>query len=335
MGFDHGGAKPASYWVRAERGAGIVVAFGWMFSKRRHLENYTRIYSDAGCDSLVCHPNVLNLWFPSRAEALAVQVLNELAKEVEGKPRPIVFATFSGGVKACMYKVFQILQGSEEAGSPYAGKYNSVKSCVRGQIHDSSPVDFVSSLGARFTTWSISQALGRSIYGVPALTQAAAHTLDALFGPEFERQRADYWLTLKESSKLGPILILCSTNDHLAPFDIINKFAMMMGESGCRVDLVVWDTSDHVGHFRNFPKEYHDAVKTFLDQQLLHPIQPNVWSERIPLAENSETGSAAEHSFKTFQSSRNTQVRTSNTNDLNALNFVSNPTKNPLLNSKL
>jgi hypothetical protein len=64
MGFDHGETKPASsYWVRrgGGGGAGIVVAVGWMFSKRRHLERYTRIYGDAGCDSLVCHPDVLNL----------------------------------------------------------------------------------------------------------------------------------------------------------------------------------------------------------------------------------------------------------------------------------
>jgi acetyl esterase/lipase len=51
--------------------------------------------------------------------------------------------------------------------------------------------------------------------------------------------------------KLGPVLILCSTNDHLAPFDVITKFAMMMRESGCRVDLVVWDASDHVGELLN------------------------------------------------------------------------------------
>ena len=61
-GGDRG--TPAWYWVRAagEAGrAGIVVAVGWMFSKRRHIQNYTRIYADAGCDSLVCHPNVFNL----------------------------------------------------------------------------------------------------------------------------------------------------------------------------------------------------------------------------------------------------------------------------------
>jgi hypothetical protein len=43
---------------------------------------------------------------------MALEVLEELAKEVGERPRPIVFATFSGGTKACLYKVFQILHGS-------------------------------------------------------------------------------------------------------------------------------------------------------------------------------------------------------------------------------
>jgi len=52
--------------------------------------------------------------------------------------------------------------------------------------------------------------------------------------------------------KLGPLLILCCTNDDLAPFDIINKFATGVRDSGCPVDLVVWDASDHVGEVLAF-----------------------------------------------------------------------------------
>jgi hypothetical protein len=32
----------------------------------------------------------------------------QLSQEVGERPRPIVFATFSGGTKACLYKVFQV-----------------------------------------------------------------------------------------------------------------------------------------------------------------------------------------------------------------------------------
>lgn len=62
--------------------------------------------------------------------------------------------------------------------------------------------------------------------------------------------------------KLGPILILCSTNDDLAPFDIINKFAIAVRESGCAVDLVVWDSSDHVGEILGLLNAYKHSIYT-------------------------------------------------------------------------
>jgi acetyl esterase/lipase len=48
---------------------------------------------------------------------------------------------------------------------------------------------------------------------------------------------------------MGPILILCSTNDELAPINTIQNFAKSARERGCQVTLVVWDTSEHVGEF--------------------------------------------------------------------------------------
>jgi hypothetical protein len=215
-------------------------------------------------------------WFPSRAEALAVQILDELAKvrvpfqqnlshvvavelltlsKMRAHGAECENALTGSGGQAAAHRVRDVLWGSEgmpvqtlsdftrlsrfsntpsvrfpcckrirlldfcgnrESASMgwsllnsmvcFQGKYDTVRSCVRGQIHDSSPVDSVSSLGARFTTWSVSQALGRSVFGLPALTRAGAYILDTLFLREFERQRADYWFTLKESSVSNPSL---------------------------------------------------------------------------------------------------------------------------------
>lgn len=94
------------------------------------------------------------------------------------------------------------------------GKYDAVKACVRGQMHDSSPLDFVSSLGTNFTTFMVKEKLGLSVYGVHAMSQAGAKLLDALFLPRFERERAEYWHTLRESSVSNPPPPLLVTNFH-------------------------------------------------------------------------------------------------------------------------
>ncbi|XP_057975376.1 uncharacterized protein LOC131162794 [Malania oleifera] len=128
------------YWERAGDGRreGIVVAFAWMCSEERHLKNYVQLYSSLGWDSLVCHSSCLNMFVPAKATSLAFEILDELVKELRTRRCPIVFASFSGGPKACMYKVLQIIEGNCEAQCNLDG-YRLVKDCISGYIYDSSP----------------------------------------------------------------------------------------------------------------------------------------------------------------------------------------------------
>ncbi|KAL0360813.1 UNVERIFIED_CONTAM: hypothetical protein Sradi_3765800 [Sesamum radiatum] len=118
------------YWGRKGRGKveGIVVVFAWMSSEDKHLKNYVDLYSSLGWSSLVCHSQFLNLFFPDKAASLAREIAMS-SKELKLRPCPIVFASFSGGPKSCMYKV---LQDDDRL----------VRDCVSGHIFDSTPVDF-------------------------------------------------------------------------------------------------------------------------------------------------------------------------------------------------
>lgn len=48
-----------------------------------------------------------------------IHIINDIfvttKQELRNRPCPIVFAAFSGGPKACMYKVFQVKLGSMQA----------------------------------------------------------------------------------------------------------------------------------------------------------------------------------------------------------------------------
>eukprot|EP00257_Ricinus_communis_P025748 XP_025013162.1 uncharacterized protein LOC8278897 [Ricinus communis] len=97
------------YWGRKERKReGIVVVFAWMSSQERHVKPYVELYSSLGWNSLVCHSQFLNMFFSEKAETLALDILNEIIEELKMRPCPLVFASFSGGPKACMYKVIQV-----------------------------------------------------------------------------------------------------------------------------------------------------------------------------------------------------------------------------------
>ncbi|KAL0384196.1 UNVERIFIED_CONTAM: hypothetical protein Sradi_2813900 [Sesamum radiatum] len=106
------------YWVRNPgeefKAKGIVVVFAWVSVSDVQLEDFTGLYSYLGWNSLVCRSDYLNPFIPERATTLAFSVLNELVKELRSGPSPVVFAAFSGGCKACMYKVLQIIEGCSE-----------------------------------------------------------------------------------------------------------------------------------------------------------------------------------------------------------------------------
>ncbi|KAL6574971.1 multicatalytic endopeptidase [Orobanche minor] len=104
------------YWGRKDSGKveGIVVVFAWMSSQEKHLKNYVDIYSFLGWNSIVCQSQFLNLFFPEKAASLAREVVNEPIQELKIRPCPIIHASFSGGPKACMYKVIQIIEGKCE-----------------------------------------------------------------------------------------------------------------------------------------------------------------------------------------------------------------------------
>jgi len=202
-------------------------------------------------------------FFPERATSLAFSVLNELLEELRSKPCPLVLTSLSGGSQSCMYKVFQIIEGTCEA---HLGLDDSrlIMTCISGQMYDSGPVNVTGDLGARF-------ALHPSIRNVPGssklvsmVAKGVTSGLDALFLTRFGSQRSEYWQTLYSSVGLeAPFLILCSENDDLAPYPVIRSFAQQVEGLGGNVRLIRWKDSPHVGHYKHNPIQYRAAVTEF------------------------------------------------------------------------
>ncbi|CAE6221197.1 unnamed protein product [Arabidopsis arenosa] len=244
----------------------IVVVFAWMSSEERNLKNHVDLYSSLLWDSLVCHPQFLNMFLPDKAADLASNVVSELVKELKAKPIPLVFASFSGGPNACMYKVLQILEGTCETGlNP--DDCRLVRNCISGFIYDSCPVDFTSDLGARLAVHPTTLKMSNPPRPFVWAANGIASSLDYVFLNRFESQRAEYWQTLYSTIIMRvPYLILCSENDDLAPYQTIHNFATRLQELGGNVKLVKWNDSPHCGHYRYNQVDYKAAVSEFLSK---------------------------------------------------------------------
>ncbi|KAG8390000.1 hypothetical protein BUALT_Bualt01G0037800 [Buddleja alternifolia] len=279
------------YWGRKERGKseGIVVVFPWTSSEDKQLKNYVDLYSSLGWNSLVCHSQFLNLFFPDKAASFAVEIVNELVQELKIRPCPVVFASFSNGPKSCMYKVLQIIEGKCEE-QINLEEYRLVRDCVSGHILDSTPVDFVSETNSRFFLNPTVHKMSHPPPLASWIASGLSSSLDALFLSRFESQRAEYWQTLYATVNMGaPYLILCSEDDNLAPIQIICNFATRLKDLGAEIKLVKWNTSSHIGHFRRYPEEYKIAVTELLSKA------STIYSQRIRQLEVEKMGMEGTH----------------------------------------
>lgn len=243
--------------------------FVWVSIDERQLSNQVELYSSLGWNSLVCMADFLNPFVHEKATSLAFSLLGELVEDLRRRPCPLVFASFSGGSKACMHKVFQIIEGACEA-ELNPDDNLLVTSCISGQIYDSGPVDFTGELGARFALHpNIVKMLPGSAKVATFLAKSVTTSLDALFLTSFRSKQAEFWHTLYSSVGLGaPFLILCSENDDLAPYASIYKFAQRIQDLGGNVKLVKWRGSGHLGHYEHCPIQYRAAVSKLLEHAL-------------------------------------------------------------------
>ncbi|XP_065871172.1 uncharacterized protein [Euphorbia lathyris] len=270
------GGGGSVYWGRkSDEFKGIALIFSWVSVPHNHLKSYVDLYSSLGWNSLVCHADFLTAFDPDRALSLSFILLNELIEELRNRPCPVVFVAFSGGPKACMYKIFQIIQGTCE-GHINLDESHFLRNCVSGHIYDSCPVDFTTDLGAQFALHPAIQKMPGPSKLVSWFAKGVVSSLDGLYLTRFESQRVEYWQTLYSSVELGaPYLILCSESDHLAPYRSIYRFAQRLQDLGGDVELVKWNVSSHVGHYKHYPIQYRAAVTNLLEKAA------SVYSQRI------------------------------------------------------
>ncbi|KAJ4793752.1 hypothetical protein LUZ62_044998 [Rhynchospora pubera] len=254
------------YWGKAEglmeRGEikGIIVVFAWMWSDEKQLKPFVDLYWSLGWRCLICHADVLSIFFPEKATTLAFDVLNELVKELKTEASPVIFATFSGWSTGGLCKAIQLLDAKWE-GEASMDEYQIIRDCICGQIYDSSPVGFIKEGDAPGSSGNSHQPRLFSW-----MAKAVSSGFDTLFPSSLQAQCNEYWQTLYSSVEMGPFLIFCSEEDKLASFRSICNSAQQLADLGGDVRLVKWSTSHHIGYYKFHRAEYRLAVTEFLNK---------------------------------------------------------------------
>nr|ACU17827.1 unknown [Glycine max] len=273
------------YWGRKEETdfRGIVVIFAWVSVPQNLLQEFVDLCSSLRWNSLVCFAHYFSAFHDESAMPLAFCVLDELIEELRTRSCPVVFAAFSAGSKACLFRVFQLIDGRCETPLNLPN-YQLLRNCLSGHIYDSGPIDVTSDFGFRFT-------LHPSIVKVPGpsklvswVAKSVTSGLDALYLTRFESQAAEHWQALYSSVNFGaPFLILCSENDDLVRYQSIYEFAQQLRNLSGDVNLVNFSSSSHLGHYKHHPIEYRAAVSHLLEKA------SSIYSQKM-LLERERTG---------------------------------------------
>lgn len=80
-----------------------------------------------------------------------------------------------------------------------------IRTCVSGHIYDSSPVELISDLGARFAVHPTILKIPGSSQLISWLAKGVSSGLDALYLTRFDSQRDEYWRTLCSSVVSSPV----------------------------------------------------------------------------------------------------------------------------------
>ncbi|CAL9180538.1 unnamed protein product [Musa hybrid cultivar] len=234
------------YWGRTEgegrrEAKGIVVMFAWLSSLESHLKPYVDLYWSLGWRPLVCHVDFLTLIFPNKATSLACGVLDELVKVIKIKQLPVVLMSFSLGLRGCMYKVLQILNGKmqDELG---LDEYQLIRECICGKIYDSAPVDFTGKMATRFLHHHTAQRLFSPTKITSWMRKVLTSGLDVVLPSRSEAQHAEYW------QSLAWVLFLYFHQKMMTlPLTKLSlNFSLRLKELGVDARRVKWSNSPHV-----------------------------------------------------------------------------------------
>jgi hypothetical protein len=224
----------------------LVLLYGWLVAKAKHIHKYGDFYLNKGFDVLHIKVQPDQLLWPVRAQAVVHRAL-EFASEARRQDQPVLVHGFSVGGYLFGETLVKILQNEQFA---------NVGERLQAQIFDS-PVDFD----------GVPQGVARAVTPVPALQTAIQATLEAYL-KVFDKPVQSHYLrssAYAAQNKLAvPSLFMYSSADPIGVPAPIEKLIDEWSARGIHVDARDFGDSAHVSHYHQYPVEYITLLNSFL-----------------------------------------------------------------------
>ncbi|ODN04461.1 Transmembrane protein [Orchesella cincta] len=266
----------------------LIVLLGWAGAQHKYLSKYSDYYLNRGCIVLRYITPLRYHFVDTRKLPHLAEKIVRLLKDLQLDAHPTFFHVFSNGGAftysyilrelARVQNTFQMdIKGTifDSAPSP-----RSMQTCFQALVSIFSNLRIFRFLAAAFVIfllvcqvfwYHLKTAVNFCIVG---------DSLDALESPgRCEATPLTNWLGRIAKLRNHNFLFLYSDGDELIPCDKIERFAAIAEARGNKVEKVKFAGSEHVLHYRKYPKEYGSAVTQFVRSTMKEHRGKTIWED--------------------------------------------------------
>jgi hypothetical protein len=226
----------------------LVLLFGWMLAKQRHLDKYGNMYHSKGFDVISLQMKPSQVLIPQRAQSTVESLLNVLQDPSLAR-KPLMVHGFSVGGYMYGELLVKLEQNREQ--------YKDIRSRLVGQVFDS-PVDF-EGVAPGFASVLVENKLAQKIIRI------TLESYLSMFKSSVTRHYLKSSASFHKNELRLPSLMLYSRSDPIGVDTNIEQVMKNWKASGIPMMSRCWESSPHVSHFHRHPDEYVEAVLKFLD----------------------------------------------------------------------
>jgi len=242
----------------------MVVLFGWAGAKHKHLDKYSKVYRDLGCDTL---QYILPTRFIFRHTDQVPEALGEVASHLSSNPRPLAVHCLSDTGVMTAQGLSLALASQEIPFKPAGIVWDScpgprpVVTIPRGLVL--CIINWLSRMRDGMPLWQAVTSSGRDFKDLAwdnyILRMKGQETVISTM----EGTWTGYWA---RDQQLGAKeLFLYSKSDFYIPYKYLEESVIPVRKKLTKeVRVRRWEKSPHVGHLRANTKDYTEEIKQFL-----------------------------------------------------------------------
>ncbi|XP_071949750.1 transmembrane protein 53-A-like [Antedon mediterranea] len=234
----------------SQPGTPLVLLYSWLAAKQRHLDRFSKLYLNKGCDVVSVQIKPLQLIQPASGSQKIAEKLVDFVQGSEQNQRPLLVHTFSVGA----YLHSETLSKMSEHDTK---NKTVIVDRIKGQVFDSA-VDLD----------KVPYGTSRALFN----NRVAQNTVEAMLNGFFRMTHKHTMLHYQNAQKVfysnpasTPLLFFYSKVDPVAPASTIDScINTLKHDHGKEVYSKVFDSSSHVSHMYKYQSEYIGALESFL-----------------------------------------------------------------------